>query len=66
MKIVKPGISSAIMGLLIIVLIKNDFNLLLIVAIGVITYSFFIWITGFITKAEKARLKNILLGREAE
>ena len=66
MKIVKPGISSAIMGSLIIVLIKNGFNLLPIVAIGVITYSFFIWITDFITKAEKARLKNILLGRETE
>ena len=66
MKIAKSVISSAIMGFLIIILIKNGFNLLLIIAIGVITYSFFIWITGFITKAEKARLKNILLGREAE
>jgi hypothetical protein len=54
------------MGLLIIVLIQNGFNLLLIIAIGVITYSFFIWITGFITKEEKARLKNILLGSEKE
>jgi hypothetical protein len=54
------------MGFLIIILIKNGFNLLPIVAIGVITYSFFIWITGFVTKAEKARLKNILPGRETE
>jgi hypothetical protein len=54
------------MGFLIIVLIKNGFNLLPIVAIGVISYSFLIWITGFITKAEKTRLKNLLLGRETE
>jgi O-antigen/teichoic acid export membrane protein len=65
-EIVKSVISSAIMGLLVIVLIQNDFNLLLIIAIGVITYSFFIWITGFITKEEKARFKNILLGRKTE
>jgi O-antigen/teichoic acid export membrane protein len=64
LEIVKSAISAAIMGLLVIVLIQNDFNLLLIIAIGVITYSFFIWITGFITKEEIARLKNILLGRE--
>jgi O-antigen/teichoic acid export membrane protein len=64
--IAKSAISAAIMGLLVIVLIQNDFNLLLIIAIGIITYSFFIWITGFITKEEKARLKNILLGGEAE
>jgi O-antigen/teichoic acid export membrane protein len=64
MKIVKSIISSAIMGFLIIILIQNDFNLLLTIAIGVIIYSFLIWITGFITKAEKARLKNMLLGRE--
>jgi O-antigen/teichoic acid export membrane protein len=65
-EIVKSVISSAIMGLIIIILIQNDFNLLLIIAIGVITYSFFIWITGFIAKEEKSRLKNILLGREKE
>jgi O-antigen/teichoic acid export membrane protein len=65
-EIVKSVISSAIMGLLIVGLIQNDFNLLPIIAIGVITYSFFIWITGFITKGEKIRLKNILLGRETE
>ncbi len=65
-EIVKSVISSAIMGFLIVGLIQNDFNLLLIIAIGVITYSFFIWITGFITKGEKTRLKNILLGRETE
>jgi O-antigen/teichoic acid export membrane protein len=65
-EIVKSVISSAIMGLLIVGLIQNDFNLLPIIAIGVITYSFFIWITGFITKGEKTRLKNILLGRETE
>jgi O-antigen/teichoic acid export membrane protein len=65
-EIVKSVISSAIMGLIIIILIQNDFNLLLIIAIGVITYSFFIWITGFIAKEEKSRLKNILLGRETE
>jgi len=65
-EISKSAISSAIMGLLIIALIQNGFNLFLIIAIGVITYSFFIWITGYITKGEKIRLKNILLGREAE
>jgi O-antigen/teichoic acid export membrane protein len=63
-EIVKSVISSAIMGLLIVGLIQNDFNLFPIIAIGVITYSFFIWITGFITKGEKTRLKNILLSRE--
>jgi len=62
----KSVISSAIMGFLIIVLIRNGFNLLPIIAIGVISYSLLIWITGFITKEEKARLKNLLLGRETE
>jgi O-antigen/teichoic acid export membrane protein len=62
----KSVASSAIMGLIIIILIKNGLNLFLIIAIGLITYSFFIWITGFITKGEKARLKSILLGRGAE
>jgi len=65
-EIAKSAISSAIMGLLIIALIQNGLNLLLIIAIGGITYSFFIWITGYITKGEKIRLKNILLGREAK
>jgi O-antigen/teichoic acid export membrane protein len=64
MEIVKSVISSAIMGFLIMVLIQNGFSLLPIIVIGAITYSFLIWITGFITKGEKARLKNILLGRE--
>jgi len=58
-EIAKPAISSAIMGLLIIALIKNGFSLFLIIAIGVITYSFFIWITGFITKGEKLSLIHI-------
>jgi O-antigen/teichoic acid export membrane protein len=62
----KSVISSAIMGFLIIILIKNGFNLLPIIAIGVISYSFLIWITGFITKAEKTRLKNLLLARKTE
>ena len=65
-EIAKSAISSAIMGLLIIALIQNGFSLFLIIAIGGITYSFFIWITGYITKGEKIRLKNILLGRETE
>lgn len=64
--IAKSAISSAIMGFLVIVLIQNDFNLFLIIALGAITYSFFIWITGFITKEEKAILKNIFLGRKTE
>lgn len=66
LEIAKSAISSVIMGLLIIILIQNGFNLFPIIAIGVFTYSFFIWITGFITKGEKTRLKNILLGRETE
>jgi len=66
LEIAKSVISSAIMSLIIIILIRNGFNLLPIIAIGLITYSFFIWITGYITKGEKTRLKNILLGRETE
>ncbi len=66
LEISKSAISSAIMGALIIVLIQNDFNLFPIIAIGVISYSVLIWTTGFITKAEKTRLKSILLGREKE
>ncbi|KPJ66979.1 hypothetical protein AMJ44_07600 [candidate division WOR-1 bacterium DG_54_3] len=62
----KSVVSSAIMGLIIIILIKNGFDLFPLIAIGLITYSFFIWITGYITKGEKTRLKNILLGRETE
>jgi O-antigen/teichoic acid export membrane protein len=65
-EIAKPIISAAIMGLLIIILIQQGFTLFPLIAIGAMTYLFFIWITGFITKGEKSRLKNILLGRETE
>jgi len=66
MEIAKSVVSSAIMGLIIIILIQNGFNLFPIIAIGLIAYSLLIWITGYITKGEKTRLKNILLGRETE
>ncbi len=66
MEIAKSVVSSAIMGLIIIMLIQNGFNLFPIIAIGLIAYSLLIWITGYITKGEKTILKNILLGRETE
>jgi O-antigen/teichoic acid export membrane protein len=65
-EVAKSIASAVIMGLLIIILIQKGLTLIPLVAIGAITYLFFIFITGFITKQEKSRLKNILLGRETE
>jgi O-antigen/teichoic acid export membrane protein len=63
-EITKSVISSAIMGFSVIILIQKGFNMFLIAAIGAIIYFFFIWITGYITKGEKAKLKNIFLSRK--
>ena len=54
----KAAISAAIMGFLIIISIQKGYNLFLIIAIGMFSYTFFVWITGYITKGEKARLKE--------
>lgn len=65
-EIAKSIISAAIMGLLIVILIQQGFTLFPLIAIGAMTYLFFIWITGFITKGEKSRFKNILQGKETK
>jgi O-antigen/teichoic acid export membrane protein len=65
-EIAKAIASAVIMGILVIILIQKGFTLIPLIAIGAITYLFFLWITGFINKGEKSRLKNILLGRETE
>ena len=64
-KIGKSMISSAIMGTLVILMIKNGFGLPSIIVVGAITYSICVWVTGYITRDEKAELQKIFQGKSA-
>ena len=63
-EITKSFVSSALMGVLIIILINNGLHFLLIIPIAGLAYCLFIWIFGFVSKGEKTKLKNALLGRK--
>jgi O-antigen/teichoic acid export membrane protein len=62
--IAKSIVSSAIMGFLIILLMRNGLHFLLIIPIAALAYSLFLWIFGYVSKGEKIKLKSILLGRK--
>jgi len=61
-EITKSLFSAAIMSILVILMLNSGFCLPLIVGIAAITYIFFVFITGFISKGEKAELHDVLLG----
>jgi len=63
-EIIKSVVSSAIMGFLIIILMCQGLHFLLILPIAGLAYSLFIWIFGYVSKREKTKLKNVLLGRK--
>lgn len=65
-KIGKSMISSAIMGVLIIFMIKNGLTLPSIIVVGAIIYSICVWVTGYITRDEKAELQKIFQGKSAQ
>jgi peptidoglycan biosynthesis protein MviN/MurJ (putative lipid II flippase) len=65
-KIGKSMISSAIMGVLIIFMIKNGLTLPSIIVVGAIIYSICVWVTGYITRDEKAELQKIFQGKNAQ
>jgi O-antigen/teichoic acid export membrane protein len=65
-EITKSIISSAIMGVLVILMIRNSFSLSLIIVGAAITYFISLWVTGYITRGEKAKLQDIFLDRKTE
>jgi O-antigen/teichoic acid export membrane protein len=65
-EIAKSLVSSAIMSIPIILMINYGFSLPVIIGIGAITYSLFVFITGYITEGEIAELQNTFLGRKTK
>ena len=65
-EIAKSSVSSAIMSIPIILMINSGFSLPIIIGTGAFTYSLLLFITGYITKGEKAELQYIFQGRKTK
>lgn len=65
-EIAKSIISSAIMGVIVVLMIRGDFNLIPIILVGAIVYSISAWVTGYISTEEKAKLHSICGGRKTK